>query len=107
MIVQEAPQIAMPSMPTPTHSAENAAMRVSLRKKSAPAKRAVRVVLVGVKDESLRDRNATYLPDPSVIAHRVCHMAWFSRINAPAGCSSLVAEVTRDPKPIDFNIPGP
>lgn len=58
---------------------------------------AVRVVLVGVGNESLTDRSAVYIPDPSVLAHRVCFMSYFSRESAPRGCSSLIAEITAAP----------
>jgi protoporphyrinogen oxidase len=54
----------------------------------------VRVVLVGVSNESLLDKSAVYIPDPKVIAHRVCFMGYFSRSMVPEGQSSLIAEVT-------------
>ncbi|MBM4394168.1 MAG: FAD-dependent oxidoreductase [Deltaproteobacteria bacterium] len=57
----------------------------------------VRVVLVGACNESLLDKSAVYIPDPTVLPHRVCYMAFFSRHNAPPGCSSLIAEVTARP----------
>jgi protoporphyrinogen oxidase len=57
----------------------------------------VRLVLVGLDDESLMDKSAIYIPDPSVAPHRVCYMGYFSPENVPSGCSSLVAEVTTRP----------
>ena len=57
----------------------------------------VRVALIGVGNESLMDKSAIYIPDPEVIAHRVCYMGYFSRHNVPAGKSSLIAEITAPP----------
>lgn len=54
----------------------------------------VRIVLVGVNNESLFDKSATYIPDSSVLAHRVCYMGFFSRNNVPAGKSSMIAEIS-------------
>jgi len=55
---------------------------------------AVKVVMVGVNNESLLDRSAIYIPQRDVPFHRVCYMAYFSRKNAPPGKSSLIAEIT-------------
>ncbi len=55
---------------------------------------AIRIVMVGLNNESLLDRSAIYIPQRDVPFHRVCYMAYFSRRNAPPGCSSLIAEIT-------------
>ncbi|HSH61114.1 MAG TPA: FAD-dependent oxidoreductase [Acidimicrobiales bacterium] len=57
----------------------------------------MRVVLVGVGNETLMDKSAVYIPDPSVVTHRVCFMGFFSDRLVPAGASSLIAEVTTNP----------
>jgi protoporphyrinogen oxidase len=57
----------------------------------------VRVVLVGVGDESLSDRGAIYVPASEVTSHRICYMNYFSKNNVPKGKSSLMAEVTTRP----------
>ncbi len=57
----------------------------------------MRVVLVGVGNESLMDKSAVYIPDPSVVTHRVCFMGFFSDQLVPPGTSSLIAEVTTNP----------
>jgi protoporphyrinogen oxidase len=57
----------------------------------------MRVVLVGVGDESLLDKSAVYIPDLSVVTHRVCFMGYFSEHLVPPGNSSLIAEVTTNP----------
>ena len=54
----------------------------------------VRVVLIGINNQSLIDKSAIYIPDHSVIAHRVCFMGFFSKNMIPQGKSSLIAEVT-------------
>jgi len=54
----------------------------------------VRVVLIGLNNESLLDKTAVYIPDSSIAAHRICFMGYFSRSNAPYGKSSLIAEVS-------------
>lgn len=55
---------------------------------------AIRIVMVGLKNESLLDKSAIYIPQRDVPFHRVCYMAYFSRRNAPPGHSSLIAEIT-------------
>lgn len=55
---------------------------------------AVRVVLVGIGNDSLMDKSGVYIPDGTVVPHRVCFMGFFSPDNVPAGKSSLIAEVT-------------
>jgi protoporphyrinogen oxidase len=55
------------------------------------------VVMIAVKHEGLCDRTAIYLPDPKILAHRVCYMKTFAASNAPAGCSHLIAEITAPP----------
>ncbi len=57
----------------------------------------MRVVLVGVGTESLLDKSAVYIPDPSVVTHRVCFMGYFSDRLVRPGTSSLIAEVTTNP----------
>ncbi len=57
----------------------------------------MRVVLVAVGNESLMDKSAVYIPDPSVVTHRVCFMGFFSDRLVRPGTSSLIAEVTTNP----------
>jgi len=57
----------------------------------------MRVVLVAVDNESLMDKSAIYIPDPSVVTHRVCYMGFFSNRLVRPGTSSLIAEVTTNP----------
>ena len=66
----------------------------------------LRLVLVGMDDESLMDKSAIYIPDPAIAPHRVCFMGYFSPANVPAGRSSLVAEVTTRPGHPLHDIPG-
>lgn len=54
----------------------------------------VKVILIGVKNNSLIDKSAIYIPDNKILAHRLCYMKYFSINNAPAGMSSLIAEVS-------------
>ncbi len=58
---------------------------------------AVRVVMVAVNNESLLDKSAVYIPDPDVLAHRVCFMGFFSPNVVQPGTSSLIAEITTNP----------
>jgi protoporphyrinogen oxidase len=58
---------------------------------------AMRVTLVVVNDESLMDKSAVYIPDPTVLPHRVCFMGFFSPHLVEPGTSSLVAETTMRP----------
>ena len=53
--------------------------------------------MIGVKHEGLLKRTALYIPDPSILPHRVCFMKYFSEFNAPEGYSHLVAETTVRP----------
>lgn len=55
------------------------------------------LVMVAVKHEGLSQKTALYIPDPKILPHRVCFMKYFSRRNAPAGSSHLVAEITVPP----------
>ncbi len=55
---------------------------------------AVRVVMIGINNESLLDKTAVYIPDPEITPHRICFMGCFSKNNVPFGKSSLIAEVT-------------
>ncbi|MBA2474567.1 MAG: FAD-dependent oxidoreductase [Actinobacteria bacterium] len=57
----------------------------------------MRVVLVAVDNESLMDKSAVYIPDPSVVMHRVCYMGFFSQELVRPGTSSLIAEITTNP----------
>lgn len=62
----------------------------------------MRVVLVAVSNTSLLDKSAVYIPDESVLPHRVCYMGFFSPHTVRPGTSSLVAEVTLPPRhPLD------
>jgi protoporphyrinogen oxidase len=57
----------------------------------------VRIVLLAVNNESLMGKSAVYIPDPSVLPHRVCFMGFFSPNMVRPGSSSLIAEVTVQP----------
>lgn len=54
----------------------------------------VRIVLIGLKNESLMDKSAIYIPGKKCLAHRICFMGYFSKNMVPYGYSSLVAEIT-------------
>lgn len=54
----------------------------------------VRIILIGLKNRSLMDKSAIYLPEDSSLAHRVCFMGYFSKNMVPKDCSSLVAEIS-------------
>ncbi len=43
------------------------------------------------------DKSAVYIPDPTVLPHRVCYMGFFSPNMVRPGTSSLVAEITTPP----------
>lgn len=58
----------------------------------------VRIVLVGVNNESFFDKSAIYIPSPSVVTHRICYMGYFSKNTVPKGKSSLMAEITTNPR---------
>ena len=58
---------------------------------------AMRIVLVAVGNTSLMDKSAVYIPDESVLPHRVCFMGFFSPHMVRPGTSSLVAEITMPP----------
>ncbi len=55
------------------------------------------VVMIGVNHEGLKGRTALYIPDPDILAHRVCYLKEFSSGNAPIGKSHLIAEITVPP----------
>ncbi len=55
------------------------------------------VVMLGVDNDSLRGKTAIYIPDPEVLAHRVCFLKEFSDFNAPGRRSHLIAEITVPP----------
>lgn len=55
------------------------------------------VVMIGVNHEGLTGRTALYIPDPDILAHRVCYLKEFSSWNAPEGRSHLIAEITVPP----------
>ncbi len=57
----------------------------------------VRVAMIAVNNESLMDRSAIYIPDPTVMPHRVCYMGFFSPNMVRPGTSSLIAEITSRP----------
>lgn len=54
----------------------------------------VRTVLVGINNGSLLDKGAVYVPDASIIFHRICFPGYFSRYNVPRGTSAVVAEIS-------------
>jgi protoporphyrinogen oxidase len=58
---------------------------------------ALRMAFVAVNNESLLDKSAVYIPDPTVHPHRVCYMGFFSPNMVRPGTSSLVAETTTRP----------
>lgn len=55
------------------------------------------VVMIGVNHEGLTGRTALYIPDPDILAHRVCYLKEFSSGNAPEEKSHLIAEITAPP----------
>jgi protoporphyrinogen oxidase len=55
---------------------------------------ALRLAFIAVSNESLMDKSAVYIPDPTVHPHRVCYMGFFSPNMVKPGTSSLVAETT-------------
>jgi protoporphyrinogen oxidase len=58
---------------------------------------ALRLAFIAVNNESLMDKSAVYIPDPTVHPHRVCYMGFFSPNMVKPGTSSLVAETTTRP----------
>ncbi len=58
---------------------------------------ALRLAFIAVNNESLMDKSAVYIPDPTVQPHRVCYMGFFSPNVVKLGTSSLVAETTTRP----------
>jgi len=58
---------------------------------------ALRLGFVAVNNEALMDKSAIYIPDPTVLPHRVCYMGFFSPNVVRPGTSSLVAETTTPP----------
>jgi protoporphyrinogen oxidase len=58
---------------------------------------ALRLAFIAVNNESLLDKSAVYIPDPTVHPHRVCYMGFFSPNMVKPGTSSLVAETTTRP----------
>jgi protoporphyrinogen oxidase len=58
---------------------------------------ALRMAFIAVNNESLMDKSAVYIPDPTVHPHRVCYMGFFSPNMVRPGTSSLVAETTTRP----------
>lgn len=57
----------------------------------------LRLGFIAVHNESLMDKSAVYIPDPTVLPHRVCYMGFFSPNMVRPGTSSLVAEITTPP----------
>jgi len=54
----------------------------------------LRAVMIGLSENNLTPYSAVYFPAKKFPFHRVCFMSNFTRNNAPAGHSSLVAEIT-------------
>lgn len=52
------------------------------------------IVMLGLNQDNISDSTAIYFPQEDTLYHRICFMNNFSRNNAPAGKSSLVAEIT-------------
>jgi len=52
---------------------------------------------IGVKGEVLPGATAVYVPDGKILPHRICLLKGFSPLNAPAGASGLLAEITVPP----------
>jgi protoporphyrinogen oxidase len=67
---------------------------------------ALRVAFLAVNNESLMDKSAVYIPDPTVHPHRVCYMGFFSPNVVRPGTSSLVAETTTRPGDAVDRMPG-
>jgi protoporphyrinogen oxidase len=57
----------------------------------------INVVFIAVNNQSLLERSALYIPDPNLIAHRLCYMGFFSKELVRPGTSSLIAEITTNP----------
>ncbi|PZR06350.1 MAG: FAD-dependent oxidoreductase [Archangium gephyra] len=57
----------------------------------------LRVVLVGIKGETLPEYTALYVPSPEVLAHRLCFNHVFSPDLVPAGHQSISCEITVRP----------
>ena len=57
----------------------------------------INVVFIAVNDESLMESSAVYIPDPTVVTHRLCYMGFFSKELVKPGTSSLIAEITTNP----------
>ena len=57
----------------------------------------VLVAMIGVRGDYLTGKSAVYIPDPDCLAHRICFNGYFSPAMTPAGCSSLIAEITCRP----------
>jgi len=54
----------------------------------------IAIVMLAVNNESLLDKSAIYIPDKTVLPHRVCFMGYFSKNLIKPGTSSLIAEIT-------------
>jgi protoporphyrinogen oxidase len=54
----------------------------------------VRIILVGINNESLLNHSAIYVPQSDIAFHRMSYMGYFSRSTVPLGKSSIIAEVT-------------
>jgi protoporphyrinogen oxidase len=67
---------------------------------------ALRVAFIAVNNESLMDKSAVYISDPTVHPHRVCYMGFFSPNVVRPGTSSLVAETTTRPGDAVDRMPG-
>lgn len=61
---------------------------------SALRSNSLRVVMVGINNQSLLNMGGIYFPEPDVIFHRACYMGFFSPGNVPKGKSSVIVEIT-------------
>lgn len=52
------------------------------------------VVMVGISGNELRERFGVYIPAGDLLFHRLCFYGYFGDHYAPAGTSSIVAEIT-------------
>jgi len=52
------------------------------------------VVLIGLNRERRFEMTSTYFPQPDLLFHRVVFHDYFGKNYVPAGCSSMVAEIT-------------
>ncbi len=55
------------------------------------------VALLGIRKSDIGNVTALYVPDPDCLAHRFCFNKYFSDDLVPAGCSSLIGEISVNP----------